>query len=324
MKKIITTIIGVLLVIGIIFGIFWFFFNVGTRSEVDVKETKQRETKQIETQQIENETQDDVVIVNREELQKKNEEQRQKEFERYELLVETFTELCTKNGKWDNLPLSDNLKEKYNSKTGILTNLDYDIVSQCSVDTESKKAIIILYKNYNKNNELEYRTELKYKENKEGQIDEIVNIETEKTNGEYSIREEQDPENIDKVMPILEDTVAIIVREMAMSSDGWENFAVSQDLIKKYASKKGLLNKNDIVDIYIKNNDFKNKVVELEVLLDNRTTEDYKIKWKINSSKELEDITVEKETVDISKIETYAKPVLKNKKDIAKEESVEE
>lgn len=153
-----------------------------------------------------------------------------------------------------------------------------------------------------------------------GRLDD-VNSDMTKTNGEYSIREVQDPENIDEIMPILEDTVAIIIREMAMSSDGWENFAVSQDLIKKYTSKKGLLNKNDIVDIYIKNNDFMNKVVELEVLFDNRTTEKYKVKWQINNNKELDDVVVEKETVDISKIETYAKPVLKNKKEVVEDES---
>ena len=193
MKKIITTIIGVLLVIGIIFGIFWFFFNVGTRSEVEVevKETKQREIKQIETQQIENETQDDVVIVNREELQKKNEEQRQKEFNKEMDIINAFSQLCIKNGNWDNLILSDNFKNKYNKKNGIL-EIKADYTGTINYISDSKVEVIVYQKQ--QGNDKEYKVMIQYKLNKENLIDDITDIQIEETNGEYS---QEEAENIE-------------------------------------------------------------------------------------------------------------------------------
>lgn len=299
MKKIITTIIGVLLVIGIIFGIFWFFFNVGTRSEVEVevKETKQREIKQIETQQIENETQDDVVIVNREELQKKNEEQRQKEFNKEMDIINAFSQLCIKNGNWDNLILSDNFKNKYNKKNGIL-EIKADYTGTINYISDSKVEVIVYQKQ--QGNDKEYKVMIQYKLNKENLIDDITDIQIEETNGEYSQEEAENievEENMNKYYsPFVIRRISIpktSKMEEKFGREYWNNVGLSDNFKQKYNIKKGILpieNIEELEDVSIISDDFNNKTVILKAEFSNRTSKEYEVKWKANDKLELDEI----------------------------------
>ena len=329
MKKIITTIIGVVLVVGIIFAIFWFFFNVGTRSDVEVKETKKKEVKQVETQVEDNEIQDDnVIVINKEELKQKQEEQRKQEFETEQLFEKTFIEICNKNGNWEDLPLSDNFKKKYNAQNGIVDKkIDYD--KALYVDSINRKKCVvnvILYKNLNKTNEIEYKCEINYTVNEENKIDDILTVNVEKTNGEFSIKEEGD--NKDWAY-INENNISEIIYIVSKPKAYWDELKLTSNFKGKYTQDKGILklDASKVSNVNVKEQDYKNKIVIVEVLYNDRKIEQYKVKWKVSSNLELDDVEVEKiEQVDDSplaksglsvpkgtEIKSYNKPVLSQK-----------
>ena len=326
MKKIITTILGVVLVIGIVFAIFWFFFNVGTRSDVEVKETKKKEVKQIETQVEDNEIQEDnVIVVNREELKKQEEEIRKKS----ELFDQTIFKICSKGkiGDWTGLLLSDNFKSKYKETEGIIKNVDYDVIQYVrNINKKEHKATVLLYKNKGKKDEIEYIAEIEYILNNNGEIDDIKDIKAEKTDNEDSLAEQ--PDNDDWAY-INENNIENIIWTVSKPKNYWGDLKLTNNFNGKYTQDKGILklDASKVSNVNIKEQDYKNKVVIVEVLYNDRKIEQYKVKWKSSSNLELDDVVVEKiEQIDDSplaksglavpkgtEIKSYNKPVLSQK-----------
>ena len=326
MKKAIGIIIGIVAVILVMGGIFWFFFNMGDE-DIEVRETKKIETqiREIETYNDITKTEDDVIVVDREELKRKQEEERKK----VRLLEDTFMAICSKGqvGDWEGLPLSENFRAKYNEKDGIIDkSVDYDKPLYNNLDTDKKEVRVVLYKDYGKQNEKEYVSKIKYKLDKNGDIDEIVNVETEMTNGENSLREI--PENENWAL-INEDSISSIIWTVSKPNAYWGELKLTDNFKSKYNKKNGILGIQDInkvSNVATQGQDYKNKTVNIEVIYNDRTTERYIVKWEANSSNELNDVKVSKvEQEDNSpavksglipagtKVKSYDKPVLSNK-----------